>query len=49
MKDLRESQANNGLVSGYDNLLWKDALAISAERVEKEQNEGINNQGMYYR
>lgn len=49
MKDLKETQTKDGLVSDYDNLLWKDSLAIAADRVEKEQNEGINNQGMYYR
>jgi len=52
IKDLKEKDTENGLVSEYDNLLWKDALAIAADKIEKEQSEGINNQvliGAYYR
>ena len=49
MKHLKETQTSDGLVSEYDGLLWKDSLAIAADRIEKEQNEGISNQGIYYR
>jgi len=42
IKDLKLNQF--GIVNEYDDLLWKDAMAIAADSIEKEQNEGgINN------
>lgn len=49
MKQLKETETRDGLVSQYDSLLWKDSLAIAADRIEKEQNDGVTTQGIYYR